>query len=183
MTELNLDGKTEAEVRDAEPEPEVKVKAKGGRPKTNARRSEEERAKDRERYHRKAQAGRAAQQPQAVQSSLDRVLERLVERQEGRGDLELADALRQDGKMMASTTGRLVKLVPQLAGPLLIILGLVEPFLAFGRVAGILRRRVLDRRLAAAEAEAIIAEEAEQPTPPGVYQNPSPQGSVFADAH
>jgi len=158
---------------------EEPVKRGPGRPKgsTNSKSTEEERAKERERYHRKKQRANASKQTGEVQSRMGRVIDRLIERQEGRGDLELAGILREDGEMMANTTADAVKVVPQLAAPLLLILGLIEPFLAFGRLAGLFRHRLLERRERAAEAAAqeIVEEElAQQPTPVGVYQQPNP---------
>jgi len=57
------------------------------------------------------------------------------------GNSEMADALRRNGKAMADSTVNFTRKVKVLRGPLLWVLSMVEPVLAFGEVVGIAFRK------------------------------------------
>jgi len=89
---------------------------------------------------------RAGTSPDKLRGRLQAVFERLAEWLEGRGDEELAQAIREDAGAM---TGGLVAATRPLAWlrqPLLLLLALAEPVLAFGRVGRILLTRWQARR-------------------------------------
>lgn len=136
---LDLDGRTEEEVTGTDPEEKPDKqgrvgKAKGGRPKGSSSRPP---AAERE-----------------LQSRTGRIVSRITDRLEERGDHELATALQEDGDAMVGGLVELTRRFTALRTPLLLILGLVEPVLAFGRVGRILIRRAQWRREEAAAAAA-----------------------------
>lgn len=88
----------------------------------------------------------------SLNDRLKRVFGRIAEALEKRSDPELAAAIKEDTEVMASSLVSLTRHAPFTRNPLLLLLGLVEPFLAFGRVAGILLRRFAERRALAQQA-------------------------------
>lgn len=89
-----------------------------------------------------------------LRGQLDRTLERLAEALEGRDDDELATAIREDAKAIASG---LIGLTRQLAPArriLIVAVALAEPALAFGRIGRILLGRLAARQQRRAEAQA-----------------------------
>jgi hypothetical protein len=149
MTELDLDAKTEAGVT-GKPDDEStgaapKPKRRGRPPGTKS-------------HHR--QPGRPPKAETELASRLDRVLERITSRLEERGDDELATAMREGGAAMAGGLTDLTRFAPAIRMPLLLILGLIEPVLAFGRVGRILSGRLLGRRERRAQEAAWAAQEA-----------------------
>lgn len=77
---------------------------------------------------------------------LERLTNRLAESLEGRQDYELSAALREDAKAMTGSVVSLTTRFPPLRTPLLFVLGLAEPLVAFWRIARILLGRVAERR-------------------------------------
>jgi hypothetical protein len=143
VKELDLDADTEAGVLGADTPPTAE-------PKATAKKS----------HHR--QPGRPPKAEAELASRLDRVLGRIGDRLDERGDEELSNAIREDGKAMAGGIVDLTRFTPALRVPFLLILGLVEPVMAFGRVGRILAGRIGERRLEremAAQAEAAAAAE------------------------
>jgi hypothetical protein len=74
------------------------------------------------------------------------IFERLAERLEGRGDVELAAMVREDMRAMVGGLDSLARRVPGLSTPILLGLGILEPVLAFGRIARLLLDRWAERR-------------------------------------
>jgi hypothetical protein len=133
--ELDLDAKTEEGVTGKAADDGAEAKPKRGR----------------------KPGGRPPRSETELESRLMRIIGRLADRREERDDLELADALREDGKAMADGVVNGTRQLPQFRIPVLLLLGIVEPLLAFGRVGGILLRRLQDRRLTQAEEAAAAA--------------------------
>lgn len=90
------------------------------------------------------------------------IFERLADRFEGKGDLELADVIREDSRAMVGGLVSLTKRIPGAAAPILLVLGIVEPVLAFGRVFRLLASRWAYRR---AEREGYAPEEPDADAP------------------
>lgn len=80
-----------------------------------------------------------------VRSKLDRALDRIAKTLETRGDLELAGVIREDHEQIAEGLVSLTSGVRFLRTPLVFLLNVVEPVLAFGRIARILLGRWQDR--------------------------------------
>ena len=97
-------------------------------------------------------------------SRIERICDRIAEVLDARGDDELAYAIREDKTAMGQGLVSLTGNVKFLRGPLLMMLNLVEPGLAFGRVLRILYFRFADRQARIhAEREQAAAEA--QPSP------------------
>lgn len=77
---------------------------------------------------------------------LQAIFDRLADRFDGKGDHELADVIREDSKAMVSGLVNLTKRIPGAAAPILVVLGVVEPVLAFGRLFRLLANRWAYRR-------------------------------------
>lgn len=88
----------------------------------------------------------ATRLPPQLKPRVIEVIEALANNRQDRGDDELADALRHDENSMAGGIESLVRHVPGAKSPIMLILGVVEPVLAFGRIAGLLLRRIGMRR-------------------------------------
>jgi hypothetical protein len=109
----------------------------------------------------------AAKAESELSTRLARTFDRIVKALESRGDMELADAIREDADAMGAGLLSLTRNLKPLRSPLVFILNLVEPVLAFGRVARILFLRFLDRRdrLAAQAREQVVADGQMEPAP------------------
>lgn len=81
-----------------------------------------------------------------LSSRLERVFDRIVKALVMRDDEELAQVVREDSEAMSQGLISLTRSVKFLRSPLLMILNLVEPVLAFGRVGRILIGRWIERR-------------------------------------
>lgn len=103
-----------------------------------------------------------------IQTTLDRLAESL----EGRGDHELAAVIREDSKAMAGGLVSLTGRFKPLRSPLLALLSVVEPLIAFGRVGRILIGRVAARRQRVAQEHADADYAADGPT--GSWDNGPP---------
>lgn len=79
-------------------------------------------------------------------SRLDRTFDRIAKALEARDDTELAAVIRDDKEAMGQGLVSLTRSVKFLRSPLLMVLNLVEPVLAFGRVGRILYGRFADRQ-------------------------------------
>jgi hypothetical protein len=77
---------------------------------------------------------------------LSQVFDRIVKILEARGDEELAEVIREDSSAMGQGLVSLTRNVKVLRGPLLFLLNLIEPVMAFGRVGRILFYRLRIRR-------------------------------------
>jgi hypothetical protein len=107
-----------------------------------------------------------------LRGRLERTFDRIAEALEGRGDEELSSAISEDAKAMTSGLISLTRAITPLRAPLLILLALVEPLLAFGRVGRILLVRYQMRRVAAA----MMAQEAQDAQSP-----PDPYAAAMVD--
>jgi len=95
-----------------------------------------------------------------VSARLERTFDRIIDALEQRDDEELATVMSEDKEAMSRGIVSLTKSVKPLRNPLIMVLNLVEPILAFGRVARILFLRFAERRarvMAEREAEAARA--------------------------
>ena len=81
-----------------------------------------------------------------VKNQLVDVFRRIADQVEKRGDEELATALTEDGDKMAAAIASLTRTATFLRAPLLMVLNMVETFLAFFRVGGLLFERAIERR-------------------------------------
>lgn len=81
-----------------------------------------------------------------LRTRLEGVFDRIAEAAEVRGDIELADAIAEDAKVMAQGLVSFTRPLRALRGPLLLLLGIVEPFMAFRRVGMLLFGRWYVRR-------------------------------------
>lgn len=90
-------------------------------------------------------------------SRLDRTFDRIALALEARGDAELADTIREDKTAMSQGLVSLTRSVKALRSPFLMLLNLVEPVLAFGRVGRILYVRLAERRARAIDERQMAA--------------------------
>jgi hypothetical protein len=88
----------------------------------------------------------AQREDNEVDSRARRVFDRIAKAVETRGDSELAEILREDAEIMAQGLVSLTKSIKFLRTPLLILLNLVEPVLAFGRIGRLLYNRLAERQ-------------------------------------
>lgn len=100
-----------------------------------------------------------------ISSRLHRVGNRIAEMLSTRGDDELAQAIRDDTDAMSQGLVSLTSNVKFLRGPLLMVLNLIEPSLAFGRVGRILYVRFVNRQARIASEREQAAQETAQPSP------------------
>lgn len=87
----------------------------------------------------------AAKEDAEVTSRLARALDRVVKALEARGDEELASIIREDGDAIQQGIVSLTQNVKVLRRPLIFLLNLVEPALAFGRIGRVLFGRWNER--------------------------------------
>lgn len=74
------------------------------------------------------------------------ILNRIAEAAEARGDEELAEVLREDTAVMATGLVSLTRPFRALRGPIVLLLGIVEPVMAFSRFGRLMVYRMMDRR-------------------------------------
>lgn len=118
----------------------------------------------------KARATTAQRIEDELLSRLDRTFDRIAEWRLSRGDEELATVISEDKGQMSHGLVSLTRLAPVVRTPLLMILNLLEPALAFGRVGRILAGRWVMRREQIA-AERLAAQQGTQ-----YEQQPYPVG-------
>lgn len=82
----------------------------------------------------------------SLKTRLENCFDKIAKQLESRGDEELATAFSEEKGNMAQGLVSATEALKPLRGPLIVIVGLVEPVLAFGRVGGILVRRAVARR-------------------------------------
>lgn len=87
-----------------------------------------------------------------LRGRLEEVFVRIADAADARGDTELADIVREDGPVMATGLVSLTRPVRALRTPIVMALGIVEPVMAFSRVARMMVYRFFDRRGATVEA-------------------------------
>lgn len=80
-----------------------------------------------------------------VKGRMDRCLDRIAKWRREKGDNELAEAIEEDRQQLTGGFVAITGSFPWLRMPLIHVLNLVEPLLAFGRVARILIGRAADR--------------------------------------
>ena len=103
-----------------------------------------------------------------LKGQLKDAFERLAEQRNSKGDEELGTALQEEAESMAQGLISATRALPFLRQPLLFLLGVLVPVLAFWRVGSILANRWADRREAVMrerEMAAAGAAVAPQPTP------------------
>jgi hypothetical protein len=133
MTEINLEtGKVEGE---DEPAP----KRGPGRPRKDGKPTGS--GEPRKRSHKSG-----ANVDAEIASRTRRVIRRMADRTASHGDDELATAMREDGPTIAQGVADITKVIIPLRAPLLILLAIIEPAIAFLRVGGILAARIARRR-------------------------------------
>jgi hypothetical protein len=87
-----------------------------------------------------------------ISDRLTTIFDRLADSLEGRGDLELAEMIREDKKAMVGGLVSVTRRAPAIAPAIMAVLSVLEPLIAFGRVFRLLGRSMGDRRAARAEA-------------------------------
>jgi hypothetical protein len=133
-------GNDELDLERGEPAIAEKITAsqKGGSERSRATRSS---------TAKRAPSKSAAQRVEdEIRSRLLRTFDRISDALASRGDTELSDVITEDKEAMTQGLVSLTRAVSWLRMPLLMLLNLVEPVLAFGRVARILFGRWVDRR-------------------------------------
>lgn len=103
----------------------------------------------------------------SLKSELKGAFDRLAEQREAKGDDELATALKEEAESMAQGLVSLTRTVTFLRVPLLFLLGILVPVLAFWRVGSILLARFAERRarIVAEQELAAAGIESAPPTP------------------
>lgn len=81
-----------------------------------------------------------------LKTRLGGVFDRLAESASVRGDDELAEVIREDGPTMVNALVSMTRPFKALRAPLVLLLGVAEPVIAFQRVARIVISRVMFRR-------------------------------------
>lgn len=81
-----------------------------------------------------------------LKSRLHTVFDRIADAAEARGDSELAEVLREDRDVMATGLVSLTRPLAALRTPLLAVLAIIEPVMAFSRIGRLAFGRVLVRR-------------------------------------
>jgi hypothetical protein len=96
-----------------------------------------------------------------IAAQVARTFDRIVKALEDREDEELATVIEEDKDAMSRGIVSLTRNVKQLRKPLIVVLNLIEPLLAFGRVGRILLLRFAERRARVmAEREMAAAQQA-----------------------
>lgn len=122
-----------------------------------------------------SRAGRPPKIEAELRERFQAVFARISESLEGRDDLELATAIREEAAAMSGGIVSLTRQFTALRAPLLALLALIEPILAFGRVGRILLGRLATRRAqAAAEREMAQQEGFEQAITPEEWARQHP---------
>lgn len=104
----------------------------------------------------------SATQERELKSRLSACFDRISEALTERGDEELAELVRDDGPVMAQGLVSLTRPFRALRTPLLALVAIIEPLLAFGRVLRLLGERWQARRYARAAAQEQAMQEAAQ---------------------
>src|SRR6266498_147990 len=81
-----------------------------------------------------------------LKERLTTVFTRIADAADARGDMELAEVVRDDKEIMATGLVSLTRPFMLLRTPLLLLLAVVEPVMAFGRIGRLTLERVLIRR-------------------------------------
>ncbi len=81
-----------------------------------------------------------------LKERLTTVFTRIADAADARGDVELAEVVRDDTEIMATGLVSLTRPFMLLRTPLLLLLAVVEPVMAFGRIGRLTLERVLIRR-------------------------------------
>lgn len=89
----------------------------------------------------------------ALRGRLVSVFDRIATAAEARGDDELAGIIREDTEVMAAGLVSLTRPIRALRAPIIIALGIIEPVMAFSRVARVMLGRAIERRHMRHEAE------------------------------
>lgn len=115
---------------------------------------------------RRGQSERSQRRHRAdIRERLFAIFDRLADSLEGRGDAELAGIIREDSRAMVNGLASLVKRAPGFGPPIMGLLAVLEPLLAFGRILRLLGRRWRERRLEEREAYDPGLYEADHPQP------------------
>jgi len=97
---------------------------------------------------------------QELTARLDRTFTSLAKTMEARGDDELAAVIREEAEVMGQGVISLTRNVKVLRGPLLFLLNLIEPVMAFGRIGRLLYSRFRERQWRIQQERAEQAEQA-----------------------
>lgn len=81
-----------------------------------------------------------------LKSRLAACFTRIADAAENRGDMELAEIIREDTDVMAGGLVSLTRPIRALRTPIVLVLGIVEPVMAFSRVTRVMVGRLLDHR-------------------------------------
>lgn len=81
-----------------------------------------------------------------LRSRLSGIFDRIAESAEARGDSELAEVIREDTRVMATGLVSLTRPFKLLRAPVVMLLGIVEPVMAFSRITRLILDRLLEQR-------------------------------------
>lgn len=98
-------------------------------------------------------------------SKLSAAFDRIADQLEIRGDDELATALHEDKQKLAQGIVSLTRAIKPFRTPLVILVAIIEPILAFWRVGSILARRAIERRERVMAERAAAQEQAQEQSP------------------
>lgn len=106
----------------------------------------------------KSRPSSSTAQEKDLRGRLSGCFDRIAATLDERGDEELAELVRQDAEVMSQGLVSLTRPFRALRTPLLAVIAVIEPALAFGRIARLLGGRWAERRAeqaAAAQAQAV----------------------------
>lgn len=107
----------------------------------------------------------SAKQEADLRERLVECFDRIAGALRGRGDEELAELIDEDAEVMAVGLVSMTRPLQALRAPLLVVVAVVEPLLAFGRIGRVLVVRFAERR-AIAQMQADAAQDADaEPQP------------------
>jgi hypothetical protein len=81
-----------------------------------------------------------------IRERLFAIFNRLADSREGKGDVELAEMIREDSRAMVEGLLSVTRRAPGLSPAILGALAVLEPLIAFGRIARLLGGRFAERR-------------------------------------
>lgn len=105
-------------------------------------------------------SAKSAKEDRDLKNRLTACFERVADALDTRGDEELADLVRADTDIMSNGLVSLTRPLQALRTPLVLVISVIEPALAFGRILRVLAGRMAERRMMNAAAQEEAAREA-----------------------
>jgi hypothetical protein len=110
-----------------------------------------------------------------IRERLFAIFNRLADSREGRGDVELAAMIREDSRAMVEGLLSVTRRAPGLAPAIMGALAVLEPLIAFGRIAKLLGGRFAERRARAYEDVFEPEPDTPEPVAPEPPSEPEPE--------